>query len=414
MRILFLSNFYPPHHIGGLEQRCQEVATRLKQRGHHAAILTSDHHETDKVQEEEYIYRVLKLESDLLHYVPLDFFISRRKREKQNLHHLDEVMEDFRPDVVFVWGMWNLSRALPAYMEAHSQVPVVYSIGDPWPAEPDMHTAYWQSPARHRILRLPKRLLASLVNATLMKEGKPCLRFDRAICVSAAVRENLIRAGLPVERAFVIHGGIEVRDFPLSRSPRFWSRQDGTLRVLYAGGLGEHKGVHTAIEALGILQSRAQGFQISLTLVGEGHPSYKAFLRDLISKCGVSDFVSFRERVPREQMGQLYREYDVLVFPSVVQEGLGRVILEAMASGLVVIGTAVGGAGEIMRDNENALTFAPGDAKGLADEILRLISDPMLCQRLVDAGRRTILERFTLERMVGEIENYLNALQGSI
>jgi len=410
MRILFLSNFYPPHDIGGYEQLCQEVATRLKQRGHHVAILTSNYHKTEQVQEEENVYRVLNLESDLLHYVPLDFFLSRRKREKENLHHLDQVMKNFRPDVVFVWGMWNLSKALPAYVEAQSQTPVAYFISDHWPSDPDMHTAYWQTPARHLILRIPKRLLALSVNTILAKEGIPSLRFERAICVSAAVRENLIRAGLPLERAVVIHGGIEVKDFPLSPSPRFWKRQDGALRLLYVGGLGEHKGVHTAIEALGILRSRARDFQITLTLVGDGHPAYKAFLHDSAARCGITDWVSFRGRVPRSQIVQVYGEHDVLVFPSIWEEPLARTPMEAMASGLIVVGTTTGGTKEILNDGENALTFAYGDAEGLAHQIERLSGDPMLCQRLAEAGRRTVLEGFTLERMVREMEDYLNAL----
>lgn len=412
MRILFLSNFYPPHDIGGYEQSCHEVATRLGQRGHTIAILTSNYRKHEQAECEERVFRILNLESNLLHYAPLSFFISRRKREQQDLQHLERTLREFQPHVVFVWGMWNLSKRMVAYLETHSKRPVVYFLSDLWPSALDMHTIYWQTPARHRFLRLPKRLLASLVNLILTKEGKPSLRFEHVICVSNAVRQNLIRAGLPMEHAVVIHGGIEVDDFPLSHAPRFWERQDGTLRLLYAGGLGEHKGVHTAVKALGVLHAHAPNIRTTLTLVGDGHPAYKAFLRDLASECGVSDSVYFRERVPREQMGKTYGEHDVLVFPSVCEEALPRVPMEAMASGLVVVGTATGGSKEILVDGENALTFAPEDADGLAGQIERLMDDPMLWQRLADTGRRTVLERFTLERMVDEMEIYLNETAG--
>jgi glycosyltransferase involved in cell wall biosynthesis len=81
---------------------------------------------------------------------------------------------------------------------------------------------------------------------------------------------------------------------------------------------------------------------------------------------------------------------------------------EAMASGLVVVGTTTGGTQEILRDGQTGLTFAPGDANGLADQVVRLVSDPELRRRLVQAGRQTVLEKFTLDRMVLEIDAYLN------
>jgi glycosyltransferase involved in cell wall biosynthesis len=78
-----------------------------------------------------------------------------------------------------------------------------------------------------------------------------------------------------------------------------------------------------------------------------------------------------------------------------------------MASGLVVIGTTTGGTKEILKDGETGLTFAPEDADGLAEQIGRLIADPGMCRRLAQAGRQAVLENFTLDRMVQEIEAYL-------
>jgi glycosyltransferase involved in cell wall biosynthesis len=80
---------------------------------------------------------------------------------------------------------------------------------------------------------------------------------------------------------------------------------------------------------------------------------------------------------------------------------------EAMASGLVVVGTTTGGTLEILRDGETGLTFAPEDADGLAKQVARLITDPDLRCRLAQAGRQTVLENFTLDKMVKEIEAYL-------
>jgi glycosyltransferase involved in cell wall biosynthesis len=78
-----------------------------------------------------------------------------------------------------------------------------------------------------------------------------------------------------------------------------------------------------------------------------------------------------------------------------------------MLSGLVVVGTTTGGTKEILRDGTTGFTFAPEDAEGLAAQVNRLIVDPDLRCRMSKAGRQTVLESFTLERMVNEIEAYL-------
>jgi glycosyltransferase involved in cell wall biosynthesis len=78
-----------------------------------------------------------------------------------------------------------------------------------------------------------------------------------------------------------------------------------------------------------------------------------------------------------------------------------------MASGLVVVGTTTGGTKEILREGETGLTFAPEDSVGLAEQVSRLNSHPGMGSKLAQAGRRTVREDFTLDKMVDEIENYL-------
>jgi len=84
--------------------------------------------------------------------------------------------------------------------------------------------------------------------------------------------------------------------------------------------------------------------------------------------------------------------------------------MEAMAAGLAVIGTAVGGQGEMLQDGLNALIFAPEDPLALAEAILQIRRDPALRARLARAGRQMVLERFTLDRMVNEMETWLQDL----
>ena len=84
-----------------------------------------------------------------------------------------------------------------------------------------------------------------------------------------------------------------------------------------------------------------------------------------------------------------------------------------MASGVAVVGTRVGGATEILVEEENSLTFPPGDAAVLAGQIKRLIDSPDLRTRLAGSGRQTATTKFDLTRMTTEIEAYLDSLTKS-
>jgi glycogen(starch) synthase len=401
MRILILSNFFPPARPGGYTQWCHEVAQRLAEQGHTISVLTSRHELTKAPPGEQNIYRLLHLEGDLAYYRPLHFFTTWKKRHRENLVFLEKIVNSFAPDLIFVWGMWALSKALPALAEQLLPGRVVYYLSDYWPSALDMHTTYWQSPTRRWPTRVSKRVLSKVAMSMIAKEGQPDLKLENVMCVSARVRDLLVEAGLPIQHARIIHGGTDIERF---QSVRDRDYQSGYLKLLYAGQLVRHKGVHTAIEAMAKLVNEHRINQITLTLIGSGHPEYEAFLCDLIDRKHLHDFVTFHKPVSKDQMPAMFQQFDVLIFPSIYEEPLARVTQEAMASGLVVVGTTTGGTKEILRDGETGFTFAPEDADGLADQVARLIADPDLCCRLAQAGRQIVLENFTLEKMVNEIE----------
>jgi glycogen synthase len=405
MRILFLSNFFPPARPGGYTQWCHEVAERLARRGHTIEVLTSCYELEKAPAAEPKIHRLLHLEGDLAYYRPLDFFTKWKKQHRENLVFLEQTVRNFAPDLIFVWGMWALSKALPALAEKWLPGQVVYYLSDYWPSASDMHTAYWQSPARRWQTQVTKRVLGRVAMSMLAREAAQSeLRLERVICVSARVRELLVAAGLPLQHARIIHGGTDMERFPDHRKR---DSASGHMKLLYAGQLVRHKGVHTAIGAVAKLVNKRKINNITLTVVGSGHPDYEAFLRDLVHRESLGDFVLFHPPVSKDDMPAILRQFDILVFPSIYEEPLARVTQEAMASGLVVVGTTTGGTEEILRDGKTGLTFAPDDEEGLAKQISRLVTDPDLCCRLAQAGHQIVLEHFTLDKMVNEIEAYL-------
>ena len=380
------------------------MALGLKARGHTIGILTSRHGIEKIPPGEKDIWRLLHLEGDLFYYRPLHFFTRWRQERKENLLNLERTVQIFAPDILFVWGMWAMSKELPALAERLLPAHVVYYISDYWPSAKDMHTQYWDMAARQWLMRLPKRIFSDIAQSLLAKNGVPELKFENAICVSAAVRDILVEAGLPLHKATIIHGGTDLERFQSIRERDFSARP---LRLLYAGQLSSHKGVHTAVKAMGMLVNSQAADEATLTIVGSGHPEYEALLRNLVNRENLHDCVSFHGPVSKEEMPALLQRFDVMIFPSVYEEPLARMTQEAMLAGLIVVGTTTGGTKEILIDGNNGLTFATEDAQGLARQIRRLLEDPALCLRLSLAGHQTTLEKFTLTRMVDEIDAYL-------
>jgi glycosyltransferase involved in cell wall biosynthesis len=407
MRILFLTNFYPPHALGGQGTSCQQMVEGLRRRGHEAVVLTSMHGVDNRPVAADEVYRRLYLEMDFTPWRnALLFFSERRRREKHNTHAFEQLLERFAPDLVFVWGMWNLSHALPALAEARCPRRVVYRFAEYWPTLPSQHRLYWQAPGRRWYSRLPKWLVAQVALLLLnLGERRPQLRFEHAICVSEATRQVLSEAGLPMAQARVIHTGLDVQPYANGdRSPA----TGGPLSLLYAGRLSPEKGVETAITAVAELVRAQQPVQ--LLVAGDGNADYVAQLRFLAGQKGLDEHVTFLGRVPAAEMPRLMHEADVLLVPSQWPEPFARVVLEGMASGLVVVATRLGGTSEIVVDGRNGLLFAAGDSKDLAAKIGALAGDPARRGRLAQAGRQTVLEKFTLPVMLNQVESYLQQI----
>jgi len=105
-------------------------------------------------------------------------------------------------------------------------------------------------------------------------------------------------------------------------------------------------------------------------------------------------------------------EHDVFLLCTSHQEPFARVVLEAMASGMVVVGTLTGGTGEILVEDVTGLTFGAGDSEALARQVMRLADDSALWQRLSSEGQRVVRERYSMEHMVERIEQFLRDAAG--
>lgn len=423
MNILVISNFYPPHHIGGYGMLCLEVVDGLIDRGHRVTVLAGMHGVAAPTVE-GHIHRRLSLESDLYFYRPQNA-IRYPQIKRQNLTIVQEMIREQTPDFVFIWGMWALTKEVAAEAERLLPGRVVYYLANPWPIDPNLHQSYWDMPANSPLRTAAKQLMRLPARLWLHEEWQPFnLQFEHVLCCSAAQRDQVRNAGVKMQHCPVIYEGIDLAPYVAQQERRQERRMEQTkandnpdnastltsaapvLRLLFVGTLAEHKGVHTTIEALGQLSTVEQR-QLHLTILGSGHPHYEERLHRLAHELGLDELVTFHSPIPRAQLPDFLGEYDVLLLPSIWEEPLARIMQEGLAAGLVVVGAATGGTAEVIRDGENGLLFPAADAALMAKQIQRLLTDSALCQRLATTGQQDAIELFALSRMVDDIESYL-------
>ncbi|NLE44733.1 MAG: glycosyltransferase family 4 protein [Chloroflexi bacterium] len=175
----------------------------------------------------------------------------------------------------------------------------------------------------------------------------------------------------------------------------------------YAGRLVPEKGVDLLIEAVAGLRGPWQ-----LLVVGNGPERLN--LEQLAYELGVHDRVRFQSHVSSTHMPEIYRELDVLVLPSRSRsnwiEQFGRVLIEAMASGVTVVGSSCGEIPNVIGDA--GLIFPEGDVQSLRDCLDRLITAPHLLSELGRRGRARVLAEFTQAKIAARTrEVYIDMLE---
>ena len=387
MRILVVSNLYPPHALGGYEERCKVAVEGLGGRGHQVLVLTS-RYGVASVSRTEEVWRVL---------TPVGFFGFPWARmpglariEADNLDQLRQAISQHRPDVIWIWNLGGLPKSLLAV--AADARPLVTDISDHWvfrgiPADP-WHG--WEQ--RHPLLgRLARHWWPGLVPAARD------LPLGRAYCTSAALRDLTISKGFPaLSGTPVIYCGIPVERY---RRP-VHTRDSGPLRMIYVGRLHPDKGVHTACAAV----ARTPG--VTLEVVGAGEADYEARLRQDHAN---EPRIHFLGRKPPEAIADLMATCHGLLFPSEWEEPFALTPLEASAAGLAVVGTLTGGSPEFLREGETALTYQAGDAAACSVALARLRDDPDLGRRLAATAQAEVESRFTVAIMLDRMEQHLQA-----
>ena len=224
--------------------------------------------------------------------------------------------------------------------------------------------------------------------------------FDRADCILANTqytRERLIEFGADSDIVRIHHVGIDPDRF----QPDDRAHDSGTMTVLTVARLHEVKGLEYGILATKQLSQRLQGVDVRYRIVGGG--PLEAELRSLIRKNDAGDVVTLCG--PMDQTGVIdeLHSADVFLLPS-LEEGFGRVLLEAQASELPIVASNVGGIPEAVSPDDSALLVPPRNTQAIADRLERLANDPSTRATLGAAGRSYVRDNFDIENLNDRLE----------
>jgi glycogen synthase len=283
-------------------------------------------------------------------------------------------------------------------------IPTVYYLSDHWIARgftSDVWLQWWnrQGNLRERFIR--GALRTGGVRRYWQKRAPTNppkhLLFRRLYFCSRALRKLTAAAGFEVMHGAVIYAPVDTHKF----TGQVRTESAPVRKLLWVGRLAPDKGLATALRALATIKDQFEG---SLHVYGSGEAQYTAELRDYaLSHSLPVEFSS----ATMDKMPEIYRNHDALLFTSEWAEPFALTPLEAMASGLPVIGTTTGGSREIFRHQDNALTYNAGNAEELGERILELVQDHRMRRRIAETGQIEVRTTYALPMIVDQIETYL-------
>jgi glycosyltransferase involved in cell wall biosynthesis len=288
-------------------------------------------------------------------------------------------------------SIWRLARILRreqvGLLHPHQYTPFFYAQMARWLGRriPILFTEHGRHfpdyPRRKRIL----------VNRLLLS------RRDRVAAVGEAVRRAVIaNEGIPAERVEVIYNGIDLEVFQTSKDRDAARREMGVgpndFVVVQVARLDYLKDHLTAIRAVGNVAARHPA--VRLVLVGEGPEQAK--IEAEVDRLQLAEHVRFLGL--RKDVACLVPAADVFLLTS-ISEGIPLTLIEAMAAGIPVVSTRVGGVPEVVVDGQTGLLASTGDDKTLSEQLLCLAADAAQRRRMGEAGRQRAHAMFSEEQM---------------
>lgn len=370
LKILIITNLYPPQVIGGYERQIADCVRLLHRRGHTVLVLTSNTQDytsnCENTDLEPVVCRCLNLcgvwTNQGNQWLSIDevaekTFINRKT--------LALKLQAFKPDICLAGNIDFLGLELVEKILADG-IPVAHYLMNQLPGYPAVLT--------------PKSSLYQYITC------------------SNWIQQSLKQNGYPVETAQTIYLGAAVEEFYQAELP-----PRDRLRITYASSVMPYKGADVLINALCLLH--AKGVEFSATFAGGSlMPEFVEELKKFVESKGMQNQIQFSGVLSRQELQHLYRTQNVLVLPSRFQEPFSISLLEAMSAGLAIVTSNTGGSPEAVEYGQTGLIFESENSLDLASKLFYLLRNPDKWEAMTRQGQQRALSQFSLSRTVEQLE----------
>ena len=384
MRLLLITNLYPPQELGGYGRCMADFCWGLKQRGHQLQVICHDASYLGSASmtgsSGEPVARELLLKGDFNNGVHLMQGASEQHAvDQHNQAVIQKWLGNDDWDGILLGNIDLLGVGLLHWLLSHG-LPVLHHVG--------------------------------FVHSPYAIEQQPNVGNYHLLAASHAVKNRLIEEGIRATNASIVYPGARTELFgpeairrTLPKPPCRIKRQP--LHLCFAGLLMESKAPHTLLEA--IAQLHQQGYPIRASLAGgQFQKSYVEAMNSFCIQNKIDSLITFYKQLTRDQLARFFRLHHAAVFPSIHPEAFGIVAVEAMASGLALLSSGVGGASEVFEANISGLQFEAGNAQELAIQIKLLFEKPGLLRSLQENGLSRARKLFDVQYSAQQIEALLN------
>ncbi|ADZ08972.1 glycosyl transferase group 1 [Methanobacterium lacus] len=222
---------------------------------------------------------------------------------------------------------------------------------------------------------------------------------SKTITNSSATLKTCLNEGLDKKKLDIIPFGVDTSFY----KPLNIVKDKKIFQILSVGYLIERKGFMYLISSISEVSKKHEN--VRLKIVGSG-PQEKQ-LKDLITKLQLEKYIEILGNIPNDELLKMYNSSDLFVLPSIIDsqgntEGLGVVLIEAMACGLPVIGSNIGGIPDIISDGETGLLFPQKDVVELSKSIIKLIENRILMEKIADKGYQMVKTNFSWEKIAAQ------------
>lgn len=340
MKIAIVVLKFPPKWLAGTEIATYNIAKKLAKKGHEVHVITMLDEGVPEYTMEEgfFVHRVSCAKSFLRTFsMWFRFFLKIRS---------------INPDIIHVQ---SIPLSVPAFfMRIISNKNYIV-----WVQGSDIYTP---------------TVFLKLFSAALLKKASTIIALTEGMKAEIDKKYKM--------NSVVIPNGIELYKFKteltgLSKLQTGSYSSDTDQNIIFVGTLRQIKGVRYLIEAMSIM--RLNNPHVELMIVGDGEE--KEYLQKLTYDLNLNNCVSFVGKVPNDDIPKYMKEADLFVLPS-LSESFGIVNIEAMASGLPIVSTNVGGLPDLIKDGINGFLVNPRDPAAIAEKSLLILNDKNLKERI--------------------------------